>query len=210
MNSDTKTALLEAAMRLIRTKGYSATTVDDLCKAAGVSKGAFFHHFSDKAALGIAAADYWGSMTGALFAAAPYHGPDDPVDRVMAYIDFRKMLVAGEIPEFTCVAGTMAQEIHALRPEVNEACGRAIAGHAASLEDDFASALVQCGVTDVSAKALALHTQVVIQGAFVVAKALEDPAVAIESIDHLRRYLELLFRQGNANSSNRTGKEHTG
>ena len=40
---------------------------------------------------------------------------------------------------------------------------------------------------------LALHTQVVLQGAFVVAKAHGDARVATDAIDHLRRYFELLF-----------------
>ena len=65
--------LLEAAFALIRAKGYSATTVDELCAAAGVTKGAFFHHFESKEALAVAAANHWSSITGALFAAAPYH-----------------------------------------------------------------------------------------------------------------------------------------
>lgn len=34
--------LLEAATELIRTKGYTSTTVDDLCAKAGVSKELFF------------------------------------------------------------------------------------------------------------------------------------------------------------------------
>jgi TetR/AcrR family transcriptional repressor of nem operon len=43
------------------------------------------------------------------------------------------------------------------------------------------------------AESLALHTQAVLQGAFVLAKATGDAAVAADSVDHLRRYLELLF-----------------
>jgi TetR/AcrR family transcriptional repressor of nem operon len=45
-----------------------------------------------------------------------------------------------------------------------------------------------------TAQSLALHTQAVIQGAYVLAKATQDPAIARASLDHLRRYLELLFR----------------
>ncbi len=51
-----KSKLLEAAIVLIRTKGFAGTSVDDLCTAAGVTKGAFFHHFASKEALGVAAA----------------------------------------------------------------------------------------------------------------------------------------------------------
>ena len=49
--------LLAAGMLLIRTKGYAATTVDELCAAADVTKGAFFHHFKSKDAFGVAVAD---------------------------------------------------------------------------------------------------------------------------------------------------------
>ena len=41
---------------------------------------------------------------------------------------------------------------------------------------------------------LAIHTQAVLQGAFILAKATGDGAVARDSVDHLARYLELLFQ----------------
>jgi DNA-binding transcriptional regulator YbjK len=40
--------LLDAALSLIRTKGYTATTIDELCAKAGVAKGSFFHHFKEQ------------------------------------------------------------------------------------------------------------------------------------------------------------------
>src|ERR1051325_8333392 len=103
--------LLDAALSVIRTKGYAATSIDELCAVAGVAKGSFFHHFKNKEALGVAAAEYWSEMTGALFEAAPYHRHPDPLDRVLGYIDFRKALLTGTVPEFTCLVGTMVQEI---------------------------------------------------------------------------------------------------
>src|SRR5262245_16381612 len=45
---DSRTRLLDAAMQVIRARGYSGTTVDDICAAAGLTKGAFFHHFKSK------------------------------------------------------------------------------------------------------------------------------------------------------------------
>jgi TetR/AcrR family transcriptional repressor of nem operon len=41
---------------------------------------------------------------------------------------------------------------------------------------------------------LARHTQAVLQGAFILAKATRDRDMARESVDHLRHYVELLFQ----------------
>ena len=191
---DARQKLLEAALSVIRTRGYTATTVDDLCRAAGVTKGAFFHHFKSKDELAVAAADHWSETTGAFFAAAPYHDHEDPLERVLAYVAFRKSIVAGSLPEFTCLVGTMVQEVYDRHPAIREACNRSITGHAATLVADIAAAAERHGVTlPMSAESLALHTQTVIQGAFVLAKAGKDPRIATESLAHLHRYIALLF-----------------
>ena len=127
---DAKSKLLDAALSVIRSKGYSATTVDELCAAAGVTKGAFFHHFKSKDALGVAAADYWSETTGAMFAAAPYHDHANPLDRVLAYVAFRKAMLQGGVPEFTCLVGTMVQEAYDTHPAIRAACDRYISEHA--------------------------------------------------------------------------------
>jgi TetR/AcrR family transcriptional regulator, transcriptional repressor for nem operon len=195
--------LLDAALLLIRTKGYASTTVDDLCDEAGVTKGAFFHHFKTKEALGVAAADYWSQMTGTFFEGAPYHKHKDPLDRVLGYIDFRKALLKGKVPEFTCLVGTMAQEVYEIHPAIREACDTSISAHTAKVEADIAEAIKRHGVrANWTARSLALHTQAVLQGAFVLAKTKRDAAVAIENVDHLRRYVELLFQP-----AKRKGKE---
>jgi len=185
--------LLDAALIAIREKGYSATTVDNLCARAGVTKGAFFHHFPTKDALAVAAADYWSEKTSALFAAADYHRPPDPLDRIFAYIEFRKELIHGDISDFTCLVGTMVQEAYGEREDIRDACRRSIEGHARTLEADIATALKKHAVRGVTAKSLALYTQAVLQGAFILAKASNSAAPALESVDHLKRYIELLF-----------------
>ena len=206
LHSNSRQKLLGAALKVIREKGYSATRVDDICAEAGLTKGGFFHHFKGKEDFAVAAADYWSEMTGGFFAAAPYHLLPDPLDRVLGYIDFRKAILKGGVPEFTCLVGTMVQEAYDTNPAIRAACDASISGHAAEVERDIAAAKVRYAPEAVWTPAsLALHTQAVIQGAFILAKAKQGPEIAAESIDHLRRYVELLF---NRHSTGSTSDDH--
>jgi TetR/AcrR family transcriptional repressor of nem operon len=186
--------LLDAAMGVIREKGYAGTSIDDLCVAAGVTKGAFFHYFSSKEDLAVAAAEYWTARADKLFSDAPYHKHAHARDRVLGYIDFRIGIIRGKTAEFTCLVGTMAQEVFLTSPAIRDACFASMSFHAEKLEQDIAEALKQNQVDKrITAKSLALHTQAVLQGAFILAKAKNDPKIAIDSIGHLRRYIEFLF-----------------
>lgn len=193
---ESKTRFLQAALQVIRAKGYTATTVEDVCEAAGLTKGSFFHHFDSKEELALAAADYWTESADSLFASAPYHARADALERLLAYVDFRKALLTGEVADFTCLAGTMVQEVYDTHPAIREACDRSMSGHAETLEPDIAEAMRKYGVTgEWSARSLALYTQAVLQGSFILAKAKGGSAVAVECLDHLRRYIEMLFLQ---------------
>src|SRR5512146_2006215 len=120
---DARTALLDAALTLVRRQGWAATSIDQLCRSAGVTKGAFFHHFVSKEALGVAAARHWGSVTSDLFARADYHQIADPLDRILAYLDLRAALAQGPLEQITCFAGTTVQETFASSDPIRAACG---------------------------------------------------------------------------------------
>src|SRR5579863_414705 len=189
-----KTKLLDAATDVIRAKGYSGTTVDDICQTAGVTKGAFFHHFESKEELAVSAVQEFSSMSDRLFSTAPYRQLADPVDRLLGYVEFRKALLQGELAEFSCLLGTMVQEAYQTHPAIREACQRALSEHVAMLESDITAALRTYGSDGQwSAESLATHMQAVLQGAFILAKAHNGPAVAAACLDHLRRYIQTLF-----------------
>jgi TetR/AcrR family transcriptional repressor of nem operon len=192
-NDDSRSRLLAATIDLVRAKGYAATRVEDVCAAAGVTKGSFFHHFSSKEELAIAAARQWDERAAHVFAVASYQRLPGAVDRLLGYVAFRKELLAGDIWEWSCFAGTTIQEVHETYPAIRDACAASIAHHLLFLRAMIDDALREQPVEGVTAASLATHMQAVVQGAFVMAKARQDLQAAADSIDHLYRYVEMLF-----------------
>jgi TetR/AcrR family transcriptional regulator, transcriptional repressor for nem operon len=196
--ADARMRLLDAAMQMVRAQGYSATSVDDICRTAGVTKGAFFHHFKSKEDLAVAAAAHFSGMAEALFAVQAYRKLGDPLDRLLGYIDFRAAILDGPIPEFTCLLGTMVQEAYETHPAIRQACDTYMSVHAAEVAKDIEAAkALYAPDASWSAESLAFHTQAVLQGAYVLAKAKNGNAIARDCVAHLRRYLELLFHKPN-------------
>lgn len=191
---DSRQRILDAALGVFRTKGYTATTVDDLCTAAGVTKGSFFHHFESKEAAALAAIAHWNAATSELFANAPYWKIDDPRERLLAYLDFRSELIRGSIPEYTCLLGTLVQETFSSHPVLQAACGAGIEAHARTLVPTIEAAKARYAPkVKWKAESLALHTQAVLQGGFVLAKATGGSQAALDAIAHLKRYVALLL-----------------
>lgn len=189
-----RTRLLDAALQVIRTKGYNATTVDDICAVAGVTKGSFFHHFKGKEELAVMATHHWNDGTGALFAGADYHRLPTARERVLGYIDLRGQLLAGALADVTCLLGTMVQEAYSTHPAIREACRAGIEGHARTVAFDLAEAkALHAPDADWQPEDLALYMQAVLQGAFILAKAQGDTAIAQRSVALLRGHVEHLL-----------------
>jgi TetR/AcrR family transcriptional regulator, transcriptional repressor for nem operon len=190
--------LIEAAQTLVRRQGYAATSVDEICTGAGVTKGAFFHHFASKEALAAAAASAWTDRAAELiFTLPPWTRIEDPLERLIAHIDFRAAMMDGPAEGFTCYVGTMVQESFASSETLRQASDESITAYSERLAEDIEAAIATYGIRDgVSALSLAYHVQAVLQGAFILAKAKADPAIARESAAHLKRYVIMLFDRG--------------
>jgi TetR/AcrR family transcriptional regulator, transcriptional repressor for nem operon len=188
-----KTRFLDAALHVFRVKGYSATRIEDVCETAGLTKGSFFHHFKTKEDLALATVEHFGMLADTIFN-GPFRAESDPVERLLGYVDFRIAMLQGELPEITCLAGTIVQEAYDTQPRIREACARCIGDHAAGVAQLIRDAMQHLELrAEWSAESLGLHTQAVLQGAFILAKAQGSTAVAVDSLKHLRRYLALLF-----------------
>ncbi len=58
-SEETRSQIIQSAIKLFSAHGFTAASVDMICKDAGVSKGAFYHHFESKQALFLALLDSW-------------------------------------------------------------------------------------------------------------------------------------------------------
>jgi TetR/AcrR family transcriptional regulator, transcriptional repressor for nem operon len=203
-STGTRDKLLTAARDVIRAKGYSATSVDDICAAAGLTKGSFFHHFDSKEALGIAAVEAFNAMAGELFGATPYQASDDPRQRIFGYVDLRIAMLTGEISQYTCLIGTTVQETYQTHPALRAACDRMLSEHVAMLTRDLAAAKARYApAASWQPESVGYFMQCVLQGGFIFAKAQQNPDVVTASLGHLRSYLETLLGQ----PTNRKRKE---
>ena len=181
--------LLDAAIMLIRTEGYTAMRVEDVCAEAGLAKGSFFHHFAGKEDLAMAAAERFATR-------AAFRAHAEPLQRLLGYIDFRQGAMQGDLAAFTRLVGMLAQETYSTHPQLSEGAGRHIEHHAATLQSEIEAArATHAPDATLSAHSLAMFTQAVIQGAFILTKSQHDPAAATDCLDHLRRYLQMTFAE---------------
>lgn len=195
-HGESKRKLLDAALAVIRTKGHAAATVDDICQAAGVTKGSFFHHFASKDDLVLGAIEHWNAVTGPVFETATYRTAADPLERVMGYVALRANMLEREVAAFTCLLGTLVQETYATHPRIRAACDAGMSAHTDALIADIAAAKARYApAAPWSAESLGYYIQAVLQGSFIFAKAKGSADVAKSNLKHLQAHLAALFDQ---------------
>ncbi len=140
--SDAREKLLEAAGRLISERGYTAVGVSEICKAAGVKKGSFYHFFESKRHLVSAVIDsYWEHMAEGL--ERTLGGGGSPLARLERFLAAnaseacRGRDSAGHV--CGCPLGNLALELstqdEVLREKLSEVFGRWTSRLAAVLEE---------------------------------------------------------------------------
>lgn len=101
--AETRQKLVSAAKDLVLRQGFSGTGVDQICLDAGVTKGAFFHHFKSKEDIGKAALADWAGFGMNLYAAAKAEPAVHPLDHVHRFFDIMIGFVENTPTPITCV-----------------------------------------------------------------------------------------------------------
>lgn len=99
---ETRTRILDAAIECFTHGGYDATGVAEICERAGVSKGAFYHHFLSKQAAFLALFERWlGGLDSVLQATRPAGGTvPQKLEGLAVMVEQVLRVSAGEIPMF--------------------------------------------------------------------------------------------------------------
>jgi len=202
---ETKRKLVDAGVRLMRARGYSATTVDDICTDAGVTKGGFFHYFKSKDDIAQTAVTCFHEGKVQDYEAAPFRKLADPLDRVFGRLDYVKESMGGKSHVTKgCLIGMFAQELAFTNPAIRDICH----GFFSRIVRDFAQDLAEAKAVHApdakfDPKALAQFHLAIVQGSLLLAKIAGNNDVVRENIEQFRSHLNFLF---DVNGAKPTGK----
>ncbi len=120
---NTKQKLIDTAMNLIWQSGYSCVSVDDICKAADVRKGSFYHYFPSKVDLALAAMDAHYAIMTPVFdeVFSPLHSPRERFERLadLAY-EHQKEVQQKFGKVCGCPFATLGSELAGQQDEITE------------------------------------------------------------------------------------------
>lgn len=177
---------------LVLTKGFAATTVDQVCDGAEVTKGSFYHHFRSKEELGIAALHAYFDDIVTAFQAGDWASLDDPSARLAAFVRHASDVLTGPVTVHGCMLGSLSLDLAETAPEVR----RLLASMFAELRDMVAE-LVAAAAADrgreLDAARLGDQFLAVLEGSIVLAKAHGDPAIRRHGMDLYGEHLALLL-----------------
>ena len=191
---DTKRRLLDATLQLMTRQGFTATTVDDICAEAGLTKGSFFHYFKSKDEIGEGVLDFYCARQQEQFAGAKFNQLADPLERLHGFLDFFGENMGGSGKTQGCLMGNLTQELALTHPRMRARCeekfgkltglvghlvGEAKAKHA--LKADF------------DPEGVAVMFISLLQGSMLLAKARQDKSLLADNLAHFRAYLDSLF-----------------
>jgi len=197
--TDTRDRLLDAAQELVNQQGFSATSVDQILTAVGLTKGAFFHHFKSKAELARALIERFAAADQEVLRTSLERAEklsDDPLQQLLIFVGL--MIEMGETldasPEPGCLFATYCFESGLFEEETRRVVADAMEGWREALGEKLrAAAAAHPPRREVDLDSLADMLTVIFEGAFVLARTFPGRQTFVAQLRHYREYLQLLF-----------------
>lgn len=185
---------MEQAQELMLEKGFVATTVDEICNAAGLTKGTFFHYFKSKEELAKAALDRFFYRQLEMVGRGSFRRSADPLARVYGLVDSFIEYSKHPVAQKGCLLGNFSQELSATHPELRRQCEQRFAEASAIMKKELdAARLKHLPRARVDTQGLAEHFIAVLQGSLILGKAKQDFEVVEKNLVHFKGYLRAVF-----------------
>jgi TetR/AcrR family transcriptional repressor of nem operon len=193
-DSATRTKLLDTSTRLMLARGYSETSIDQICSAAKVTKGGVFHYFTSKEDLGRAVLERYASTMFEVVRNAPFTKKADPLQRVYGYVDF--LIGRSKSPDLRngCIIGNFAQLASKNHPTIGSLCTEYFGWWSDAFKADLDKAKAKYAPKKrIDTKELADFLISVFEGSLMLAKSKGDVKIAEKNMLHYKHYLKSLF-----------------
>jgi TetR/AcrR family transcriptional repressor of nem operon len=191
--AETREKLVTATVGLILKQGFAATTVDQICAEAGMTKGSFFHHFESKEAIGKAAVEWWGAFGTALYAEAWKDEGMDPLEQLHRMFDIMSGFTE-RAEVCTCVVGMLSQELAQSHPAMRAECAHQLDIWTANVAKMLQSAKDKHRpVADFDPVDVAWFLNSLWQGSMLIGKTRQAPAMIRSNLQIARGYVDGLF-----------------
>ena len=190
-SENVKDSLLKSSYNLFLSKGYNATTVDEICKSTGVSKGSFFHYFKSKEKLGLEVLKWYYAFATKLVMSGSFINESDPVERVFSFIDHTES-ISKQLWGNGCLLGSFVTDLSSSNKKVAVKVSNIFSGMTEALSKIFY--VVAEKNKNVNSTELAEQYLLIIEGAIILAKAKNDWKKVVRAIHNFRIYIELLMK----------------
>ncbi len=187
--------MLDAAQELMLAKGFAATTIDEICTRAELTKGSFFHYFESKDRLGQVLLERFCCRTEEMHTSCCAQ-VSDPLKRVLNYIDGLIKVMGDPVMRKGCLLGMFAQELSQEQPKIRSVCAKGFDAWERRFGDDLAQAKqAYAPKASFDPHSVAQHLIAVMEGSLILAKVKRDMSPVLSSLKHFRRYVESLFKR---------------
>lgn len=197
--ADTRTRIMNAATELVLENGFAGTTVDAIIEKTGVSKGAFFHHFSSKAELGYAIVKRYAEedarhMQQTLEKAEGL--ADDPLQQLLIFVKlFEQEMETLDEPYPGCLYASYLQQSGLFDEQIMDLIRDSMLKWRSRVLDKLEEIVeVHSPRRQVDLESLADMLLVIFEGAFVLSQSLKEPQAVARQLSHYHSYLQLLFQ----------------
>lgn len=190
--------VLDAAEALVMEQGFGATAIDRVIERAGVTKGAFFYHFANKAALARALIERYAETDTKILKDCFDRAEGmsrDPLQQVLILVGLLREIVAGLTgPNPGCLFASFVYEARLFDDDTLKVARDAMLAWRERLRVKFEEAMARRKPrVPVDAESLADLLNVILEGAFVQSRLYAEPGAMADQLGHYRNYLELLF-----------------